>query len=60
MLGKYWKKIVLLILIIACLFNITTKLIHRNSLKEELKATFNYKQNLVVESSTDKNNEEQE
>lgn len=42
MLGKYWKKICIVILIIACLFNIVKKLVQRNSLKEELQATFNY------------------
>lgn len=42
MLGKVWKKILLLILIIACLFDITLKLVKRNSLKNELEATVKY------------------
>ena len=49
MLGKYWKKICIVILIIACLFNIVKKLVQRNSLKEELQATFNYKYNQEIE-----------
>ncbi len=42
MLAKYWKKIGLIILIICCLFNITSKLVKRTSLKEQLKATAEY------------------
>lgn len=42
MLGKVWKKILLLILILACLFDITLKLVKRNSLKEELESTVKY------------------
>ena len=48
MLGKSWKKILLLVLIVACLFNIVTKLIQRNSLKEELKATLNKSSKYVI------------
>jgi hypothetical protein len=36
MLAKSWKKIALAICIIAILFNITSKLVHRTSVKEEL------------------------
>ena len=36
MLAKYWKKIGLLILIIACVFNVMSKLVHKTSLKSEL------------------------
>lgn len=58
MLGKSWKKILLLVLIVACLFNIVTKLIQRNSLKEELQATLNYKINKQqIEVNTLNNNE---
>lgn len=42
MLGKVWKKFLLLILIIACLFDITLKLVKRNSLKNELESTIKY------------------
>ena len=36
MLAKYWKKIGLLILIIACVFNIMGKLINKVSLNKEI------------------------
>ena len=38
MLAKLWKKIALAICIIAILFNITYKLVHRTNLKAELEA----------------------
>ena len=36
MLAKYWKKIGLLILIIACVFNVMSKLVHKLSLNTEM------------------------
>ena len=44
MLAKYWKKICILILIIACIFNIMLKLIQKVSLNTELidSATYMY------------------
>ena len=38
MLAKYWKRIGLIILVIACLFNITFKLVNKTSLKVELQS----------------------
>ena len=38
MLAKLWKKVLLAICIIACLFNITSKLVNRHSLKENLQS----------------------
>ncbi len=38
MLAKWWKKIALGICIIAILFNITYKLVHRTNLKAEIDA----------------------
>jgi hypothetical protein len=38
MLAKMWKKIALFICIVAILFNVTYKLIHRTNLKAELEA----------------------
>ncbi len=35
MLGKIWKKVLFFILIIACIFNITTKLVHKSSLEKK-------------------------
>lgn len=42
MIAKYWKKIGLIILIIACLFNIVSKLVKKTSLKQQLMETAQY------------------
>ena len=39
---KIWKRLLLVILIVACLFNVVTKLVRRYPLKEELKASAEY------------------
>lgn len=46
MLSKYWKKIGMLILIIACVFNIMSKLVNKLSLNKEMiySAEFMYNQ----------------
>ena len=46
MLAKYWKKIGMLILIIACVFNIISKLVNKLSLNKEMiySAEFMYNQ----------------
>lgn len=41
-MSKIWKKLLLAILIIACLFNIMQKLVKRNSLKSELESSAQY------------------
>lgn len=45
MLAKSWKKILLFILIIACLFNVVNKLVHKASMEEEVGASANYIEN---------------
>lgn len=42
MLKKYWKTIGLIILIIACVFNIMNKLIHKLSLNTEMLQSAQY------------------
>ena len=42
MLAKYWKKIGLLILIIACIFNIIEKLLNKLSLNKEMVSSAMY------------------
>ncbi len=42
MLGKIWKKVLFFVLIVACLFNIINKLVHKASLDEELQASAQY------------------
>lgn len=42
MLKKYWKKIGMLILIIACVFNIMSKLFNKLSLNTEMLSSAQY------------------
>lgn len=42
MLKRYWKKIGMLILIIACVFNIMNKLVHKTSLNKEMLQSAQY------------------
>ena len=42
MLAKYWKKIALLIAIIACLFNVTSKIVKKASFDKEVNSTVDY------------------
>ena len=42
MLAKYWKKIGLVILIIACCINLMSKLVRKVSLNSELEASAKY------------------
>ena len=44
MLAKYWKKIGLVILIIACIFNVMGKLINKLSLNKEMLYSAEYMQ----------------
>lgn len=42
MLAKYWKKILMLILIIACVFNIMSKLVNKLSIEKEMLTSAEY------------------
>ena len=42
MIAKIWKKLLFFILIVACLFNIVTKLVNKTSIEQELEASANY------------------
>ena len=42
MLAKYWKKIGMVILIVACVFNIMSKLVHKLSLNSEMLSSAQY------------------
>lgn len=42
MLAKYWKKIGVFILIVACIFNIMNKFVNKLSLKNELETSATY------------------
>ncbi len=42
MLAKIWKKLLMLVLIVACLFNVVTKLVNNMSLEDELLSSAQY------------------
>ena len=46
MLAKIWKKLLMFILIIACLCNVITKFVKKSSLKDELLTSARYVQSL--------------
>ena len=52
MLAKYWKKIGLIIVIIACVFNVMMKLINKTSLDNEMISSAEY----VYEQEQQQNN----
>ena len=52
MLAKWWKRIGFLILIVACLFNITSKLVKRVSFNDNVKSTVSNTVNTVKEKVT--------
>ena len=56
MLAKYWKKIGMLILIIACVFNIMSKLVNKVSLNQEMISSAIY--SLQNKEEENKNNEQ--
>ncbi len=43
-MSKIWKKLLLVILILACLFNVVSKLVKRYSLKDEVQESAQYMQ----------------
>lgn len=51
MIAKVWKKVLLFIFIIACLFNITNKLVHKASLNKELESSAQYIQQQQLENA---------
>ena len=55
MLAKYWKKIGVFILIVACIFDIMTKCIHKLSLKKELETSATYVNQQEQEQEQNKN-----
>ncbi|MBO5348596.1 MAG: hypothetical protein J6A89_02070 [Clostridia bacterium] len=46
MLAKIWKKLLLVVLIIACLVNVITKFVKKSSLKDEITASARYVRSL--------------
>lgn len=60
-MGNLFKRIAIVILIVACLFNIVNKLVRRNSFRKELESAATYVETIgndvsdKVENITDKN-----
>ena len=44
MLAKMWKKVLLAVVILACVFNVVTKLVKKPSLEQELRSSAQYMQ----------------
>ncbi len=57
MLAKYWKKIGMLILIVACVFNVMSKLVNKLSLNSEMLSSAQYVYDQQQEENEEKNNE---
>ncbi len=57
MLAKYWKKIGMLILIIACVFNVMSKLVHKLSLNKEMLYSAEYMLEQQDENQTQEENQ---
>ena len=55
MASKVWKKLLFIILIIACLFNITIKLVQRKSFKSELQSSAQYVQDIMQNETLSEN-----
>lgn len=60
MLAKIWKKLGLLILIIACVFNVMSKLVHKLSIDKEMLYSAEYMQENSEDNSNKSNKEVQE
>ena len=46
MLGKWWKKIALIILVVACIINISNKIVNRPSFSKEMQSSAEFFQDL--------------
>ena len=58
MIAKYWKKIGMLILIVACVFNIMGKLVNKISLNKEMIYSAMYMQQQEQQYSSQEHNNE--
>ena len=59
MLAKLWKKIGLLILIVACVFNVMNKLVHKLSLNKEMLYSAEYMSEVQEKENTEYNSQTQ-
>ncbi len=44
MIAKYWQKVGLILVVLACLFNIVIKIVSKTSVRDELEASALYMQ----------------
>ena len=54
-MAKIWKKLLMAILIIACLFNIVNKIVKKYSLKQEVESSIEYMQHANEISNIEQN-----
>ncbi len=54
MFAKIWKRLLLFVLIIACLFNVVIKLVKLNSLDKELSSSAQYMRQEQIENDKNK------
>lgn len=59
MLAKYWKKIGLIVVIIACVFNVLIKLINKLSLDKEMLSSAQYVYEKDQEENKEQNKEQE-
>ena len=53
MVAKLWKKVLLVIVIIACLYNVVAKLATKISFKEQMEAITDYAKTLDITNKTE-------
>lgn len=58
MLAKIWKKLLMFILIVACVFNVMSKLINNLSLEDELLSSAQYIQDLQDAQKAEENSKD--
>lgn len=58
MLSKYWKKIGMIIVIVACVFNVMIKLINKLSMDKEMVASAQYVYDNNKDEQKEENNKE--
>ncbi len=51
MLGKWWKKIILIITIIACIIDVSIKIVNRPSFNNEMQSSAQYFQDIKSDAS---------
>ena len=60
MLAKIWKKLLMFILIVACVFNVMTKLINNLSIEDELLSSAQYIQDMKDAKKAEENSKDNE